>query len=209
MYYDLMLSYYLPTADVAARDEGFAIQRNYYDYQDYLKIQTLKSQERDNYLSGSLSYDDLKYPQMVTAYLTPVQTIKIGQLLVVDNQIIATETRDKVMFEGFLPAGAEAINTSLATSQKLNIQSDSTQQAQLSQNGFVQINTIGDLFTRVEFRADRVMGYTSVMYPGVHHFLYVVRAGYAGQFGINPSMISQINTPEVFGRTAGQVMKIE
>jgi uncharacterized protein YfaS (alpha-2-macroglobulin family) len=235
VYYDLTLSYYLPTQAVVEKDEWFSIKRAYYDYQEYLKIQALKSKEQEEYRKWKISYTDLKYPKNITAYLTPVQQAKIGQLLVVDNQIITSETRDQVVFEWFLPAWVDAINTSLATSQKLNIEntsnrsdgygygsqdyyddySDDSQWNSFqepdpkSQNWFIQINTDGNLFERVEFRMDRVMAYTEQIYPWVHNFMYVIRAWYVGQFGINPTMVSQMYTPEVFWRTAWQLFKIQ
>ncbi|MDD3262384.1 MAG: MG2 domain-containing protein [Candidatus Absconditabacteria bacterium] len=231
VYYDLTLSYYLPSQEILERDEGFAIKRTYYDYQEYLKIQTLKSQEQEEYRKGKISYTDLKYPKNITSYLVPVKQAKVGQLLIVDNQIISSETRDQVVFEGFLPAGVDAVNTSLATSQKLNLQNDSSksngygygydnyygekyfdyvveEKNPLAENGLTQINTDGNLFERVEFRVDRVMAYSEKLEPGIHNFIYAIRAGYSGQFGINPTMISQMYSPEVFGRTAGQIFKI-
>ena len=230
VYYDLTLSYYLPSQEILERDEWFAIKRTYYDYQEYLKIQTLKSQEQEEYRKWKISYSDLKYPKNITAYLTPVQQAKVGQLLIVDNQIVASETRDQVVFEWFLPAWVDAVNTSLATSQKLNLQNTSSkvnwygygydnyygesysdyavEKNPLAENWFTQINTDGNLFERVEFRADRVMAYSEKVEPGIHSFMYAIRAGYAGQFGINPTMISQMYSPEVFWRTAWQIFKI-
>ena len=235
VYYDLTLSYYIPSKDVLERDEWFSIKRTYYDYQDYLKIQTLKSQEYEKYRKGKISYTDLKYPQNIIEYIDPVQQVKVWQLLVSDNQIIVSETRDQVVFEWFLPAGVDAVNTSLATSQKLNIQNSSensnkygygydnsdwwyidqnqwnvfVEENSLNRNWFIQINEDWNLFERVEFRTDRVMAYTEKFEPWVHHFMYVIRAWYVGEFGINPTMISQMYTPEVFGRTAWQLFKID
>ena len=86
IYYDLNLSYYLPSEDIKARDEGIAIERQYYFYDEYKRISSLKSKEWTKYLSGDLSYTQLEYARPVVDYLDPVKKGQVGQLLLVYNK---------------------------------------------------------------------------------------------------------------------------
>jgi uncharacterized protein YfaS (alpha-2-macroglobulin family) len=43
----------------------------------------------------------------------------------------------------------------------------------------------------------------------VHEFSYLLKVTYAGTFNLRPSNMSQFYTPEVFGRTAGEVITIK
>ena len=72
MYYDAELRYFVPLANIMARDEGFSITREYFDYNEFKRIETLKKSEYESYLTGAIDYVDLKYPKEVYDYLTPV-----------------------------------------------------------------------------------------------------------------------------------------
>ena len=104
LYYDFSLRYDVPVEKVEARDEGFAITQDYFDYNEYKKIDSLKKEEWKKYTNNEISYNNLKYPKSVYEYLTPVASGAVGQLLVVRNKLITSEARDKVAFESFIPS---------------------------------------------------------------------------------------------------------
>jgi len=141
LYYDIQLRYFVPFERILARDEGFALTREYFDYNEYKKIDALKKAEYDSYLAGDIDYKNLKYPKEVYTYLSPVSSGKIGQLLLVHNRAITPESRDKVAFEGFIPAGTELVNVNLSTEDQT-----------------IRTNSI---FDREEYRDDRYFGYTA------------------------------------------------
>jgi hypothetical protein len=146
IYYDLNLSYYKDASEIKARDEWFFVETKYFSYNKYKKIESLKKQEWKKYLEDKISYDDLKYPKEITNYLTELKTWKVWQLLIVNNKIITTETRNKVAFEWFIPAGSELINPNLATSSNKNI-------------------TWNNLyFSKKEYRFDRLFAYKDTLY---------------------------------------------
>lgn len=188
LYYDIALRYYVPTKNLLARDEGFLITQDYFDYNEYKKIEALKNEEYASYMSGDLDYTALKYPKDVVEYLTPVITGKVGQLLFVHNRVITSEARDKVAFEGFIPSGSELVNVNLATEDQS-----------------LRMNSI---FDREEFRDDRYFGYTTSLDSGVYSFDYILRLTHDGTYLVKPSRIFEFYNEEVFGRTAGREVKV-
>jgi hypothetical protein len=189
LYYDVALRYQLPFTALTARDEGFSLTREYFDYNEYKKIDALKRAEYESYLTGGIDYTDLRYPKEVYEYLTPVTSGKVGQLLLVHNRAITPEARDKVAFEGFIPSGSELVNLNLATEDQT-----------------LRTNSI---FDREEFRDDRYFGYTASLDAGIYSFDYILRLTHDGTFQVKPSRIFEFYDEEVFGRTAGENMKIK
>ncbi len=186
LYYDLVLGYYLPSELVPARDEGFALESKYYDFEEYKKIEVLKKAEWARYLSGALSSDELKYPKSVFEYINPVVAGKVGQLLIVNSTIINSETRDKVAFESFIPSGSEIINPNLETSSKSAFE------------------FMDSPFEKTEYRQNRFFGYTVELQPGIHTASYLIRLTHAWDFGVKPTQAYEFYNTEVFGRTAGK-----
>ncbi|MDD2908711.1 MAG: MG2 domain-containing protein [Candidatus Gracilibacteria bacterium] len=189
VYYDLALSYYLPIEKVQSRDEGFYLEQTYFDYNEFRKIETLKSKEWLSYNSGAIDYKDLKYPKNVVEYLTPIKEFKVGQIVLVYNKVVTSEPRDQVAFEGYIPSGSELVNTNLDTeSQSLKFSS---------------------IFSREEFRDDRYFGYTGTLDSGLFEFNYVLRMTHAGSFNLKPSQISEFYKSEVFGRNEGKLIEVK
>jgi len=193
IYYDLNLSYYKDASEIKARDEGFFVETKYFSYNEYKKIESLKEQEWEKYLEDKISYDDLKYPKEIINYLTEVKTWKVWQLLIANNKIITTETRDKVAFEWFIPAGSELINPNLATSRD---------------NSWI-ISTENLYFSKKEYRFDRLFAYKDTLYPWIYNFTYLIRLTHSWKYSIKPTRISEFYNVEVFGRNWGKVFEIK
>ena len=143
-------------------------------------------------MAADIEYSDLKYPKDIPAYLHPIDSLKIGQLVMVYNRMILAEPRDQVAFEGFIPAGAELVNPDLKTESQ-DIRDD----------------TIPALFDHEEWQDDRYFATTSTLDAGIYSFGYIVRPTHAGTYELRPSRLSEFYHPEVFGRTAGRAMHIE
>ncbi len=190
-YYDMSLVYYKPSKEIKARNSGFYLETKYFDYTEYKKIEVLKNEEWRAYLSGSITYDKLKYPNEISFYLKEVEKSKIWQLLLVYNKLIVSETRDKVAFEWFIPAWAEIVNPNFATS---------TAKAK---------EFAWNFFDRTEYRLDRFFAYKWELEVWNYDFIYLIRATHSGTFNLKPSQISEFYTPEVFGRTAGREFVVE
>jgi len=99
LYYDMSLEYTIPAKETLSRDEGFLVIQEYYDYDTYLKIRQLQSEEWKKYLDGSLTYKELTYPKDILNYLTPLDHLTVGKLVYVGNTVITGEDRDQVAFE--------------------------------------------------------------------------------------------------------------
>ncbi|MDD3302064.1 MAG: MG2 domain-containing protein [Candidatus Gracilibacteria bacterium] len=190
VYYDLNMDYFLTSKEVEARDEGFSIIKEYYDYNSYKRIDSLKKDEWQQYLSGKIDYEALRYKKSVFEYLDKLSNFQVGQLVVVRNLVITSVARDKVALESYIPSGAEIVNPNLETSSKAAFD-------------------LGDsLFDKVEYRQDRFFGYIGVLDSGIYNVSYLIRFTHAGEFYVKPAYISEFYTPEVFGRSAGEVMKV-
>lgn len=189
LYYDLTLKYPVSADKILSRDEGFFVQTVFYDYLEYQKIEMAKAEEYGKYDMGKIRYSELKYPKEVREYVKPITGAKVGQLVRVEYRVILSETRDKVVFESFIPAGSELVNTRLATETK-SVTSDT-------------------FFDREELMDDRYFGYSLVLESGEHTGSYALRFTHAGSFMIPSTRISEFNTPEVFGQTNGKVLEVK
>ena len=195
-WYDLALSYDVPAKDVAARDEGFAVTRDFYDYGAYKAVLALQAAERAAVDSGSLAWDARKYPRDAFDYVAPISQGKVGQLLVARVRLVAPEARDGVRFDGYVPAGAELVNPNLATEAP-------GAKVQTSEASGWSCAWCGGLWDRDEYRDDRYVGFADRIDPGVHQFGYVLRLTHAGTFGVRPAQAQETAAPETFGRSAG------
>gem|GEM_PF-873395 len=192
LYYDINLSYSLPSKNVKERDYGFAVVKTYYKYDEYAKIHTLKTEEYKQYLEGKIRYEDLKYTKDEVEYLSPITSGTVGDLVLVYNKIVTPETRDQVAFESFIPSGSEIINTKLSSETK-------------------SVDNIGSNITpnREEMRDDRYFAYFNVINSGIYHLSYTIRLTHAGTFGVKPTKAFEFYHPEVFGRSQGMEWKIQ
>ncbi len=188
LYYDLSLSYPVPAENLAARDEGMFVSTAYYDEADYRRIEALKRQETALYDAGKIRYDELKYPKSAYEYLDSVKSFRVGQLVRVKYRVILAETRDRVAFESFVPAGAEVVNTRLATESKI-----------VAKDTF---------FEREEFLDDRYFGYSERLEPGDYEGSYVFRATHAGDYSVPPTRAFEFYAPETFGRSSGERLSV-
>ncbi|MDD5769828.1 MAG: MG2 domain-containing protein [Candidatus Gracilibacteria bacterium] len=192
VYYDLSLKYFVPTKELKPRDEGFFIEKKYFLFNEYKKIEALKAQEYAKYLSGEIIYENLKYPREVIEYLTPITFGKVGELVLVHNKLITSEDRDQVALESYIPAGSEIVNTNLATEDK----------------------TITDVATNIyldrkEFRDNEYFAWIRQLRAGIYNFSYTIRLTHNGIFEVKPTQVSEFYTPEVFGRTSGEEFRVE
>jgi uncharacterized protein YfaS (alpha-2-macroglobulin family) len=166
IYYDMSLKYYLPANTMGPRDEGFAIQRNFYD----------------------LSDKDGK---------TPVSKAKVGDVIREHIEVTVPVTRNQVALEDFIPAGMEIVDTSYATEDKtLNKVDINVKEPQLWPD-------------HKEWRDDRAFLYFDQLSPGTYQFDYLVRALVPGTYSELPANISEMYTPENFGRSGASLFVVE
>lgn len=195
LYYDIGLEYFLKASGLKAREEWFYLESEYYDYSAYKIIEQKKNEEWENYIYGNIRYSDLKYPDSVTTYLTPLSKFKVGELVFVENRVIVWEARDQVAFEWFIPSGTELVNPNLKT-ESLDVSQESSDMSM-------------SIFAHEEWQDDRYFATTPLLYPGDYAFHYVIRPTHRGTYEVRPSRIFEFYNGEVFWRTNGRSVVIE
>lgn len=115
--------------------------------------------------------------------------------------ITVPEDRHFVGVESPLPAGFEAIDTSLATVQQNLLRKELNQEEHDSWWGWWESSF--RRFTHTEFRDDRVFLFADYLPAGVYTYEYMVRATVPGTFHERPARAWEMYFPEIFGQTAG------
>ncbi|HTV20235.1 MAG TPA: hypothetical protein VMG12_16235, partial [Polyangiaceae bacterium] len=131
----------------------------------------------------------------------PPASFQGGDLVLVDVVVGAPTLRHFVVVEDPLPAGFEAVDTSLATtSSALDVSSVGSDADTAS--GFQTS------WFRQELRDDRVLFFVDSMPPGLYRYRYLARATALGRFVVPPTRAEEMYQPEVFGRTAATTLEI-
>lgn len=128
----------------------------------------------------------------------PLSTVKLGDNLKARITLVVPEDRYYVMVEDFLPAGLEGIDFGLNTSQQ------SLQQEE-RRNMFFDSSWY---FNYSEVRDDRMMYFADFLPKGVYEIEYYIRATTPGVFHDLPVLAQELYFPEVFGRSAGQILTV-
>ncbi len=152
---------------------------------------------------------------------TPVDTVKAGDLVRVRLTIAAPADLELVKVEDFLPAGLEAIDASLKTTNPNLVAQQRREQNQLLQ---LPVNRSGGArgasvapgvyryvfnpFDHVEVRDDRVALFATSLGRGVHEYVYYARATTPGSFLFPPVVAEETAFPDVFGRSDSGTLTI-
>lgn len=145
-----------------------------------------------------------------------------GELVRVRVRIASSQQRHYAAIEVPLPAGLEAVDTSLASTAAL----PRTQQEEGPGEGY-EYESADDLYgdeppedfsmwaqrfytpwTHTEIRDDRVLLFADALPPGVHVASFVARATTPGQFVLPPAHAEEMYAPEVFGRSDGGTLEV-
>ncbi|HJR08167.1 MAG TPA: alpha-2-macroglobulin family protein [Pyrinomonadaceae bacterium] len=109
-----------------------------------------------------------------------------------------------------LPAGLEALNTALATTEQLP--PESTESA--IYRGGQGISDFywyrrGTWYEHQNLRDERAEAFTSLLWEGVHEYSYFTRATTPGLFVVPPPKAEEMYSPETFGRGASDRVRVE
>jgi uncharacterized protein YfaS (alpha-2-macroglobulin family) len=127
-----------------------------------------------------------------------ITSAKIGQNVRVRLTVVAPSDLYYVRITDPLPGGAEAVDTSLKTSQTVNPGGQTTQPFFGSASGWGWW-----WFGHTEIYDDRAAVFASYLPAGTYEYTYVIRPSIAGQFKVMPASVEQTYFPEVFGRSDG------
>jgi len=133
------------------------------------------------------------------------QDFKAGDVVKVTLRLRNTKERRFVAVTDPIPAGTEPVESWFATTAT---ELSEQQRTAEEQGGWMSWWKRGG-FDHVERHDDRVNLFATRLSEGVHEFTYVVRATTAGTFITAPARVEEMYEPEVFGRTATNVVEIK
>ncbi len=129
-----------------------------------------------------------------------------GELVRVQVRIATSEERNFVAVEVPLPAGLEAVDTSLATTRQATRGSDDQEGSQSMDEA--ADDSFWSPFDYSEKRDDRVLYFSDHLPPGVHLQSFIARATTPGKFVLKPAHAEEMYAPEVFGRSDGGTLTV-
>ncbi len=183
LYYRVGMKYAPRDLKLAPADYGFAVTRQY---------------------EGVDNTDDVKRDKDGT------WVIRSGARIRVRLQMVATSRRYHVALVDPLPAGLEILNPELATTEKLpedNQQTIVTEYGDTSwRHGWWWARY---WFEHQNFRDERAEAFASLLWEGVYNYSYVTRATTPGTFVVPPAKAEEMYTPETFGRTGTDYVRVE
>jgi len=179
LYYSAYLRTFIPVPDVESLSRGMSISRQYY--------------ASDDKCFAPLKEGEQPIP------CTPVKTAKVGDVLQVKLSIVAPTDLYYVLVEDPLPAGMEAVDTSLKTTSQVG------QNPELNRTDkYSYYDGWGWWwFTHSELRDEKVALFATNLPAGTYEYTYQIRAGVDGTFNVLPAHAEEMYFPEVFGRSDG------
>ncbi|MCB0213494.1 MAG: alpha-2-macroglobulin, partial [Anaerolineae bacterium] len=131
----------------------------------------------------------------------PLEEAEVGDFIDVTLTVIAPNDLHYVMVEDYLPAGTEALDSSLATTSLLA--------GQPTVNRLDTDSPWGSwYFTHTDLRDEKAVLFADSLPRGAYEYTYTVRAAVPGTYRVIPTQAKETYFPEVFGRGAGDVLRI-
>ncbi|MBK8431330.1 MAG: Ig-like domain-containing protein [Chloroflexi bacterium] len=135
---------------------------------------------------------------------TAVSSAVVGETLLARLTIVVPDDLHYVVIDDYLPAGLEAIDSSLRTTQQIGAPDPYTEE----QGAFGSRGWGWWYFNHVQLRDERVVISSRYLPAGTYEYVYLVRATTAGQFNTIPPTAFGFYFPEVYGRGAGQLFTV-
>lgn len=133
---------------------------------------------------------------------TPINEAQVGQLVQVRLSIIAPNDLHYVTIEDPIPAGTDAVNPNLATSQQIGTRPELNPEDPLSQGwGWWW-------FSNIQFEDERVVLNSTFLPAGTYEYVYTIRTGLEGVYNVIPPTARENYFPDVYGRGAGSTFTI-
>jgi uncharacterized protein YfaS (alpha-2-macroglobulin family) len=134
-----------------------------------------------------------------------IRSYKAGDLVRVTLRLRLTKERRYVAVSDPLPAGFEPVESWFATTAT----DLAREQREEEHGGDWTVRWRRSGFDHVERHDDRVLLFATRLGEGEHVFSYVARATTAGRFRTAPARVEEMYSPEVFGRTATDVIEVQ
>lgn len=125
---------------------------------------------------------------------------RLGSLVRVEATLVTPGPRSHVRLSLPLPAGLEAINPALAGTQPIE---DPNRES--SDYGWWYWRW----YDHDQLLSERALVNSARLYGGVYNYAVIAEATTSGTFQVPPAHAEEIYAPEVFGHSAGDVVKVE
>lgn len=129
---------------------------------------------------------------------TPVQQVKLGDVVRVKVTLVAPSDLNFLVLEDFLPAGLEPIDTSLKTTSSEFMRL--LYQRQLKD---WEAHRWYTPFSHTDIRDNRVALFARFVPKGMYEYTYYAQATTPGEFNVPPATAYEQYFPEVWGRSDG------
>lgn len=131
---------------------------------------------------------------------TPITQAARGDLIQVRLTLVVPDSLHYVVIDDPLPAGMEAIDASLQTSQQVPMVYQAGDYDRLGWGWWY--------FPYKQINDEKVVFSADYLPAGTYTLTYLARASLAGEFNVLPSSASEFYFPEVAGRSAGSLFTI-
>lgn len=158
----------------------------------------LKLNAADYGFAVTRTYEAVDNPSDVKRNADRSWTIRAGSRVRVRVQMVNQSNRYHVALVDNLPAGLEIINPELKVSGKIK----EDEQSQSSRYW-------GVWFDHQNLRDNRAEVFQDYLYSGVWSYTYVGRATTIGEFVVPPAKAEEMYSPETFGRSGTDFVKVE
>ena len=184
LYYRIGLKYAPKNLDLKAADYGFEVTRKY--------------EAVDN-------ADDVKQNADGT------WTFKSGARVRVRISMVAPSRRYHVALVDPLPAGLEALNPALAVTEEVPADAQPSDVTEYGSQSFGRgyYYWRSTWYEHQNLRDERAEAFSSLVWEGVWNYSYVARATTPGQFVVPPAKAEEMYSPETFGRSGTDFVKVE
>jgi len=119
--------------------------------------------------------------------------------------MVAEARRYHVALVDPMPAGLEAVNPELATTEKLPVDETKPEDKMTTRYWWWW----RPWYEHENMRDERVEAFTSLLWDGVYNYSYVARATTPGSFVVPPARAEEMYSPETFGRSATDKVIVE
>ncbi len=210
-YYDIGLKYYLPAEQIAPRDEGIALERNFYSLLDTKEEHPISSAKVGDVIKGRLTIISPKDRNLFNLE----DVIPAGFELV--NFSLATEDQTNLAPQNS-PDGSVGV-----TNQIPNLTMKVKKQGLLASLwSYVSPKPVYDAESAdsivsfknplpvdvMELHDDNFHLFTERLQAGEYTYVYYIRATVPGTYRHLPAVASELNFPENFGRTGGSLFTV-
>lgn len=148
-------------------------------------------------------YEGADDPKDVSIDANGVWHVRSGAKVRVRVSMVNSARRYHVALVDPLPAGFEAMNAALGMT------GDIPQDSSTDPSGVPRRAWWSRWYEHENLRDERVEAFTSLLWEGVHEYVYVARATTPGEFVVPPPRAEEMYMPETFGRGPGDKVVIQ